>query len=210
MLKIEFKDVGFHYGGRWVFRGLNFKYEGAGVVSVVGSSGSGKTTLLKLVAGLLQPHEGEICCSTQMLGWVPQDVGLLPWMTLGENVSLPLRFDGGMPAAAQYERVRFACKSLGIENLIDSLPKDVSGGEAQRAAIARAIAAESQLILMDEPFSALDNANVEVVIRLLWNEFVELNEGLSFISSHKSFESFLPRHMPSINLDNENVRNRNK
>lgn len=203
MARIEFRNVGFRYGDRWILRNLSFKFDEPGLVAIVGASGSGKTTLLKLAAGLLQPHEGEVICDAKSIGWVPQDVGLFPWMTVFENIALPMSLRRKNTPQEESQVVTGLSEALGIGDLVSRLPKDISGGEAQRAGIARALAAKSDLLLMDEPFSALDDAKIKDVTKLVWKEFVERRSGLGLISSHKDFARVLPKRIDLVNLGAE-------
>jgi len=139
--------------------------------AILGPSGCGKTTLLYLLAGLYQPASGQISIEGEILtrprprsGLILQDYGLLPWSTARENVELGLRVrkfygeDGKhTPINFQPENnVPYWLKRLGIDEVADKFPAQISGGQRQRTAIARTLALEPDLLLMDEPFSALD------------------------------------------------------
>lgn len=204
MSHIEFREVGFRFSEKWILRGLSFKFQGPALVAIVGASGSGKTTLLKLIAGLLEPTEGEIARASSSTGWVPQDVGLFPWMTVAENVAFPMRLRGNRQVPNEEGAIMSVCKSLGIGNLMSRMPAEISGGEAQRVGIARAIASGSDILLMDEPFSALDDANIGAALQLIQKEFIDAFSGLGFISSHKIFEGILPTKVQKIYLDISN------
>jgi NitT/TauT family transport system ATP-binding protein len=129
---------------------------------VVGPSGCGKTTLLKLLAGLLEPSRGEISFEGERLvkpkskiGFVFQEANLMPWRTVHDNIALPLELRG-----IAIEEIESRTKSLiqlvGLETFENNLPRDLSGGMAQRVAIARALIHNPDLLLLDEPFGALD------------------------------------------------------
>src|SRR5512142_2956348 len=139
--------------------------------AILGPSGCGKTTLLYLLAGLRQPTSGQVCIEGEVLtrprprsGLILQDYGLLPWSTVHDNVRLGLRVrdfygeDGKhTPINFQPENsVSYWLKRLGIEEVTDKFPSQISGGQRQRTAIARTLALEPDLLLMDEPFSSLD------------------------------------------------------
>src|SRR5512141_1570489 len=139
--------------------------------AILGPSGCGKTTLLYLLAGLRQPTAGQVCIEGEVLtrprprtGLILQDYGLLPWSTVQDNVRLGLRVrefygeDGKhTPINFQPENsVPYWLKRLGIEEVADKFPSQISGGQRQRTAIARTLALEPDLLLMDEPFSSLD------------------------------------------------------
>jgi len=128
-------------------------------VALIGPSGCGKTTLLRIVGGLEQATSGqcriERASGTATIGFVFQQANLLPWMTIDENVALPLRL-GGMARSGRLARAHALCATLGIGGFEKRWPRELSGGMQQRAAIARALAEEPALLLMDEPFGALD------------------------------------------------------
>jgi ABC-type lipoprotein export system ATPase subunit len=144
-------------------------------IALVGPSGSGKSTLLHLVAGLDTPTHGQV-------GWpaigtrndlrpgpvavIFQGPSLLPALTVGENVALPLVLDGLSDADAR-PRAAHALERLQLLELVDKLPEEISGGEAQRVAVARALAGRPLLILADEPTGQLDRASAALVVDVL-------------------------------------------
>ncbi len=136
---------------------------------MVGPSGCGKTTLLSLIAGLQQPSEGELLVAGQPVqprrpgtALILQDYGLLPWKTVRQNAALGLQIRGLPP-----ERADRALAEVGLAGLERRWPHQLSGGQRQRVAIARALALEPDLLLMDEPFSALDALTREEMQELL-------------------------------------------
>lgn len=144
-------------------------------IAMTGPSGSGKSTLLHLIAGLDEPTRGEV--SWPALGerselrrgpiaMVFQGPSLLPPLSVLENVALPRQL-AGIGAAAAIEEARSALALLGLEPLAESLPEEISGGQAQRVAVARVLASRPRLILADEPTSQLDRENGERVIDVL-------------------------------------------
>ncbi len=132
--------------------------EGA-FVSIVGPSGCGKSTFLRLVAGLEEATEGRITLDTgttrRPVGFVFQDAVLLPWKTVRDNIRFPLD-TAGVKRAKGNARVQELIDMVGLSGFEDALPKQLSGGMRQRAAIARALADDPPILLMDEPFSAVD------------------------------------------------------
>ncbi len=131
-------------------------------VSVVGPSGCGKSTLVSLVSGLLPASGGEVILRGSRVAGVRTDVGfifqrdaLLPWRTVRENVALPLRFRG-VSGAAQRERVGEWIARVGLAPFGDNYPHQLSGGMRKRAQLAQSLVADPAVLLMDEPFSALD------------------------------------------------------
>ena len=138
-------------------------------VSLIGRSGCGKTTALRIMAGLIRPTSGEVRIGGKslwlgssidssvisQLGIVFQDANLFPWYNVIDNVSLPLRLRG-VSKAARHARARELMGLVGLEGFEKSHPRELSGGMRQRAAIARALSYDPELLLMDEPFGALD------------------------------------------------------
>jgi NitT/TauT family transport system ATP-binding protein len=127
-------------------------------LSLLGPSGSGKSTALRLLAGLIEPTEGQVVrddAAVSSLGFVFQDPTLLPWATVADNVRLPLRLKG-MPHRLADPRVAEALAMVGLEEFRAAYPRELSGGMKMRVAIARALITRPQLLLMDEPFAALD------------------------------------------------------
>ncbi|MFG2510682.1 ABC transporter ATP-binding protein [Streptomyces sp. NPDC048584] len=162
-------------------RDLTFTVEAGELVCLVGPSGCGKTTLLKCVGGLLEPTGGEVYLAGRKVDGPPpgmafvfQEYGrsLFPWMRVGQNVELPLRqkgFDKGRRRAL----VADALASVGLADAAGAYPWQLSGGMQQRVAIARALAYEPEVLLMDEPFAAVDaqtRADLEDLVRRLWRE----------------------------------------
>jgi ABC-type lipoprotein export system ATPase subunit len=144
-------------------------------VALVGPSGSGKSTLLHLMAGLDEPTMGQIAWPAigaradlrpGPVAVIFQGPSLLAPLTVGENVALPLILDGAEEAAAQ-AAARAALQRLDLADLTDKLPEEISGGQAQRVAVARALAGDPRLILADEPTGQLDHASATIVVDVL-------------------------------------------
>jgi len=144
-------------------------------IALVGRSGSGKSTLVHLMAGLDDPTEGVVdwpalgpraALRPGPVGVVFQGPSLLPPLTVLENVALPLVL-GGMTEVRARERAAEALTSVGLADLARKLPEEISGGQAQRAAVARALAGEARLLLADEPTGQLDHPNAAAVVDVL-------------------------------------------
>jgi NitT/TauT family transport system ATP-binding protein len=162
-------------------RNLTFDVAAGELVCVVGPSGAGKTTLLKCIAGLLTPTAGTIELKGQRVVEPPkamavvfQEYGrsLFPWMSVRDNVALPLK-NQGVPRAERRERVDEALAAVELDHVPDSYPWQLSGGMQQRVAIARAVAYKPEVLLMDEPFAAVDaqtRADLEDLIRSIWKK----------------------------------------
>jgi NitT/TauT family transport system ATP-binding protein len=162
-------------------RDLTFGLDAGDLVCVVGPSGCGKTTLLKCMAGLLSPTAGEVRLRDKRVTAPPpgmavvfQEYGrsLFPWMSVRDNVALPLR-NKGMARRLRQDLVAQALASVGLADAHHAYPWQLSGGMQQRVAIARAVAYQPDVLLMDEPFAAVDaqtRADLEDLIRDLWRK----------------------------------------
>jgi NitT/TauT family transport system ATP-binding protein len=149
-------------------------------VSVIGPSGCGKSTILRLVAGLLRPASGQVSIFGQPvteprdeIGVVFQRPTLLPWLDVTANVLFPMRHKHGRVDERDRERARALIRTVGLEDFAGRLPAELSGGMQQRVAIARSLLHDPDILLMDEPFSALDAlTRDEMSIELLriWSE----------------------------------------
>lgn len=149
-------------GGLNVLDNIQFTAQAQEFICIVGPSGSGKTTLLRILGGLLEPSLGEVRFGGERLdhprrriGFVFQEANLMPWRTAIENILLPLELEGIEFAEAQgraYELIEL----MGLIGFEHSLPRDLSGGMAQRVAIGRALVHQPELLLLDEPFGSLD------------------------------------------------------
>lgn len=131
-------------------------------IAILGPSGCGKTTLLRIVAGLEKPDEGKVVLhdSNQRVSFVFQFPTLLPWLTILDNVALPLRANG-MSWEEARDRARKYLSLTGLQTFEDFYPRELSGGMRQRVNLARALAVEPTILLMDEPFSYLDPLTAE-------------------------------------------------
>ena len=177
-------------------RGVSFTVLPGQFIAVVGRSGSGKTTLLNILAGLDKPTSGQALFQNRDLsemsereltdlrrhkiGFVFQSFGLLPLLSAFENVELPLRI-AGVRAGERERRAREALEMVGLWRRAKHRPYELSGGEQQRAAIARAIVNEPPLILADEPTGELDSNNARSIFGL-FKEMVQ-NRGISVVSA---------------------------
>lgn len=156
-LSVTFPDSN---GGLEVLNVVNLDVAECRFVAVLGPSGSGKTTLLRVIAGLLPPTDGSVQFNTPeghppRIGLVFQQANLMPWRTAIENITLPLEMQGVHMGVA-CDRAREFIELVGLDGFENSLPRSLSGGMAQRVALARALIMEPDLLLLDEPFGALD------------------------------------------------------
>ncbi|MBZ5704253.1 MAG: ATP-binding cassette domain-containing protein [Acidobacteriia bacterium] len=166
---IEFRNVSFHVdGGRELLQDLNLEVRRGETLVLLGRSGSGKTTTLKLINHLVVPTSGQLFVdgkSTQewdpirlrrMIGYVIQEVGLFPHFTVARNIGLVPQIED-WPADRIRQRVQELLQLVGLDGQLASrYPRQLSGGQRQRVGVARALAADPPILLMDEPFGALD------------------------------------------------------
>lgn len=168
MISIQLESVRLNFGELSLFDGMNLKISPGEFVCVLGPSGCGKSTLLRLMAGLLQPSAGEVKRTPGPLSFVFQEARLLPWKTVEENVGLPFAIERVPNIDA-----REALEAVGLWSTRGLFPHQLSGGMKQRVAIARALIRTPQALLMDEPFSALDEVTrleLENLLRKLWED----------------------------------------
>jgi NitT/TauT family transport system ATP-binding protein len=142
--------------------GIDLAIDGGSIVALIGPNGCGKSTLLRVVAGLLAPGRGSVALDGDpvsgpdpRVGLVFQEPRLLPWRNVADNVTYPMEL-AGWPRVRRTERLRDLLHAVGLESAAAARPSQLSGGMRQRASIARALALEPRVLLMDEPFSALD------------------------------------------------------
>ena len=175
--------------------GVDLAVQPGRFVSLIGPSGCGKSTVLRLVAGLEAPDAGDVlvhgvrpaeACAAKLIGFVPQTPALLPWLSVLKNVTLPQRInakaarrrDAG-PASSD---MRELLRKTGLGDAMDKLPAQLSGGMQQRAAIVRAFGLRPEVLLMDEPFSALDEFTRESLQDQLLDLWDELKTTVLFVT----------------------------
>lgn len=191
---------------RWVFQDLSFTINHGETLAISGPSGCGKTTLMNMLAGLLPIDSGSIEVefkdrpSFQLnqlnrselleyrrsdIGYVYQFFNLIPTLTLKENVLLPLELTGRKYLA---EKALSRIESLGLEARINAFPEEMSGGEQQRAAIARALAHRPRIVYADEPTGNLDARNSSIVVEMLWQEVASAQATLVIATHSESIQ----------------------
>jgi NitT/TauT family transport system ATP-binding protein len=171
--------------------GFDMRLRSGEFVSLLGPSGCGKSTVLRIITGLAEPSSGKVEWSHSSqpragrLGFVFQEPTLMPWATVARNIALPLRLQGGSDNAAAVNGV---LARVGLSGFGDKYPRELSGGMRMRASIARALVTEPALLLMDEPFAALD----EITRFRLNNDLLALWQALQktiVFVTHSVFES---------------------
>ncbi|MCA0272374.1 MAG: ABC transporter ATP-binding protein [Proteobacteria bacterium] len=176
---LEFRNVSKGFGDHPVLRHLDLSVQEGEFLAILGFSGSGKTTLINLMAGLSMPDKGQVLFKGKPVtgpgperGLVFQSYALMPWLTVAGNIALAV--DAVNPKVSKAERAALVAKYIGMVGLAhaaDRRPAELSGGMRQRVAVARALAMAPEVILMDEPLSALDaltRANVAAEIEAIW------------------------------------------
>ncbi len=178
-------------GGVVALRDMNLQVNEGDFVSLLGPSGCGKSTALRLIAGLIHPTAGTIRWSGGQsegdLGIVFQEPTLMPWATVAQNVWLPFRLRG-MGYNSVKDEILEALRLVGLEKFLNAYPRELSGGMKMRVSIARAMVTKPRLILMDEPFAALD----EITRFKLNNDLLQLKERIGctvIFVTHSVFES---------------------
>ena len=180
---VEFRGVGYTIGNAKILDDLNFAISKSEVLVLLGESGCGKTTTLKLINRLIEPKHGEVLVDGRSttdwdaialrrhIGYVPQDGGLFPHFTVAENVALVLRLET-WDEDHKHKRTTEMLDLVGLNpaKFADRYPHELSGGQRQRVGVARALASDPDLLLLDEPFGALD----AITRTNLQKEFVRL------------------------------------
>ncbi len=157
-------------------------------VALVGPSGCGKSTVLNMIAGLIRPSAGEIRLDDRPYTGIPPQVGyvfqkdtVFPWRTVSRNIALGLEYRG-VPAAEREGRVRAAVRLVGLEGFEDAYPATLSGGMRQRVALGRALAVDPAVLLLDEPFGALDAITRERLHDELQEVWIKTGKTMIFVT----------------------------
>lgn len=175
---IEIQDLSVVYPGKnknvLALDRLNINIGRGEIYTFIGPSGCGKSTLLYVLSGIVRNYSGSVTIDgrdvdpkTQRIGLILQNYGLLPWKNVGKNILLGLKIKNGSHELDEYGW--YIVRQLGIDTLLDRYPRELSGGQQQRVAIARAFIMKPDILLMDEPFSALDAITREEMQELFLN-----------------------------------------
>ncbi|MDD2552578.1 MAG: ABC transporter ATP-binding protein [Dysgonamonadaceae bacterium] len=177
--KLSLQNVSVNLGKTSVLHNISFSLEKGKTLTVVGPSGCGKSTLLNVLSGIIKNYKGEIRMNSTLLkeagltyGYVPQNLGLLPWKKVKENILLPERINKNNKIDAT--EARDVLTKLELSDLLNRYPSQLSGGQRQRVALARVFISQPDILLMDEPFSALDTLTADSSRELfldLWRKY---------------------------------------
>jgi len=194
MLELKNVSFSFQHNGDNIISNLDMKLEHGEFVSLVGKSGSGKSTILKLITGLLKQDTGEILINGKPVslgdvGYMPQRDLLLPWRTILENIMLPSELRKDVHISA--EEAESWLDKVGLLDYKDALPKQLSGGMRQRASFLRALFTGKDLLLLDEPFGALDALTKKEMQQWLLSIWKESNKTILFITHDLEEACFL-------------------
>lgn len=186
---VEIHDMSFYRGARPIYKNMNLTVPKGKIIAIMGPSGIGKTTLLKLIGGQLKPQSGKILFDGEniptlsrsrlydvrkRMSMLFQSGALFTDLTVFENVAYPLREHLNLPEPVLRNLVLMKLQSVGLRGAADLMPSELSGGMARRAALARAIALDPDLIMFDEPFAGQDPISMGVIVKLI----AEINQSL--------------------------------
>lgn len=191
--------------------GINLTVPDGGTLAIIGPSGCGKSTLLKVVAGLVPDYEGRVQINgedanpkKQTIGFMPQNYGLLPWRTVYDNIRLGMKIKRA-PELLDRKMLKKLMRQLGIEGLGHRYPTELSGGQQQRVALARVFALQPDVLLMDEPFSALDaitREEMQDIFLRLWHKF---NVSTIFVTHYVEEALYLGQRIAILSANSGNI-----
>jgi NitT/TauT family transport system ATP-binding protein len=185
---LDLQGVGHRFGPAWAVRGVSLSVAAGAVVALVGPSGCGKSTLLRIAAGLIEPTEGRVRRGAQRSALVFQQPRLLPWHTAAANIALGLKARG-VPGAARAAQAAELGRRLGLtEDDLRKFPHALSGGMQSRVALARALAVAPDLLLLDEPFAALD-IGLKLELYALLRERIDAQGIAALLITHDLMEA---------------------
>ncbi|WP_242314529.1 ABC transporter ATP-binding protein [Bacillus cereus group sp. BfR-BA-01355] len=181
---LQFHNVSFHYDEKPIINELNASIQDKEFVSIIGPSGCGKSTLFRLITGLEEVSTGQIELTetkSHPVGYMPQKDMLLPWRTIIENAALPLECQGVQKKEAQIKAKELLHK-FGLQGYETKYPKDLSGGMRQRVSFIRTLLTGGEILLLDEPFSALDALTKASLQEWLFEQWKEWEKTILFIT----------------------------
>lgn len=191
--------------------GINLTIPEGGTLAVIGPSGCGKSTLLKAIAGLIPEYEGtikingdEVNPKKQTIGFMPQNYGLLPWRTVIDNIRLGMKIKRA-PELLDRKVLKKLMRQLGIEGLGHRYPTELSGGQQQRVALARVFALQPDVLLMDEPFSALDAITREEMQDIFLKLWQKNNVSTIFVTHYVEEALYLGQRIAILSASSGNI-----
>lgn len=177
--KLSLHNVSVNFGTTLVLKDISFSLEKGKTLTIVGPSGCGKSTLLNVLSGIIKDYEGEIMMGSKELrsaemtyGYVPQSFGLLAWKKVKDNIMLPVTINKNIKI--DEDEVNDVLTKLELKDLLNRYPSQLSGGQRQRVALARVFISHPDILLLDEPFSALDTLTADISRDLfldLWRKY---------------------------------------
>lgn len=177
--KLSLHNVSVNFGTTLVLKDISFSLEKGKTLTIVGPSGCGKSTLLNVLSGIIKDYEGEIMMGSKELrsaemtyGYVPQSFGLLAWKKVKDNIMLPATINKNIKI--DEDEVNDVLTKLELKDLLNRYPSQLSGGQRQRVALARVFISHPDILLLDEPFSALDTLTADISRDLfldLWRKY---------------------------------------
>lgn len=189
---INIKNVTKNYPPRKVINNFDLQFSEGSFTCILGPSGCGKSTLLKLIAGLEAPDSGRIDNIQNLrISYVFQDAALIPWLTVDENISLALNKNSSLTKLQKEEKILETLKLVKLEGQKKTFPHELSGGMKMRVSIARALINEPEVLLMDEPFSALDELVRFDLQEELWQLWKNKKMSIFFVTHAISEAVFL-------------------
>ncbi len=195
---LQVKDISISFGKNLILDQISFDLPKGEILAIMGESGSGKSTLLNLISGVIKASSGEILFQNKAVdsyikAYVPQNLGLLPWKKVRDNIFLVKKINQSLGISEN--EADEIIRELGIEKLLDRYPAELSGGQRQRVALARLFVSQPDILLMDEPFSALDTFTAEVS-RNLFLDLWKKRKTTSIITTHNLEDAIqLGRHI---------------
>jgi putative ABC transport system ATP-binding protein len=202
---IQLENVEKYYGAQRVLKGLNLEIQRGEFISITGASGSGKTTLLNLIGGMDRPEKGRILIDGENIaaytderltlyrrikvGFIFQFFNLLPHITVLENISIPLMLKG----SKDEEKVRALIQRFGLHDKENAYPYQLSGGEQQRAAIARALIHDPDIILADEPTGSLDSETGIMIMNIIQQVIDETGKTVVLVTHESHIAAYARR-----------------
>lgn len=198
---LEFKDITFKYpeDDYIMMKELSFSVDKGEFISIIGASGCGKSTIFRLINGLEKPQGGEILINSNPIksmknysAYMPQKDLLFPWRTIGNNLSIPMELQK-IKKTERENRVNHMLNEICLFEYKDKFPKDLSGGMKQRVSFARTLLTGSELLLLDEPFSALDSLTKISMQEWLLNQWKHFNKTILFITHDVEEAIFLSK-----------------